>query len=101
MRRKDSIINQLLLDLQKIPTQGNCHPQAEASEGHQEIASMEYNINPPKHSQNIEADAKPSNKETRGTIPPKKVHVEHQINEVCRQYHQKYVHSKIPIPEKK
>ena len=47
MRRKDSIINQLLLDLQKIPTQGNCHPQAEASEGHQEIASMEYNINPP------------------------------------------------------
>ena len=51
IRRKDSIIDQLLRDLQKISTQGNFHPQAEASEGHQELASLEYDINPPKYSQ--------------------------------------------------
>ena len=61
---------------------------------------MEYRINPPKDSQNIEADAKRSNAETRGTIPKKKVHIDHQIKEVRKQYHQKYIHSKIPIPEK-
>ena len=61
IRRKDGIIDQLLLDLQIISTQRNCYPQAEASEDHQEIASMEYNINPLKHYQKIEADAKPSN----------------------------------------
>ena len=60
IRRKDSIIDQLLLDLQKISAQRNCHPQTEASEDHQEIAFMEYNINPPKHSQKIKTDAKPS-----------------------------------------
>ena len=58
----------MLLDLQKFSTQHNCHPQVEASEDHQEIASMEYNISPPKHSLKIEADAKPSNTETKGTI---------------------------------
>ena len=51
IRRKDSIIDQLLLDLQNISTQRNCHPQAEVSEDNQELASMKYNINPPKHSQ--------------------------------------------------
>ena len=50
IRHKDSIIDHILLDLQKISTQRNCHPQAEASEEHQEIVSMEYNINPSKHS---------------------------------------------------
>ena len=99
VRRKDSIIDQLLLDLQKLSTQRNCHPQAEASEYHKEIASMEYYINPPKHSQNIEADTKPRNTETRVIIPKKKVHIGHQIKEVCNQYHQKYIHSKMPIPE--
>ena len=43
--REDSIIDQILLDLQKISTQRNCYLQAEVSEHHQEIASMEYNIN--------------------------------------------------------
>ena len=100
IRRKDSIIDQLLLDLQKILTKRNCHPQAEASEDHQEIASVEYNINPPKHSQKIEADAKPSNTETRGTIPKKKGRIDYQIKEFRKQCHQKYIHSKIPIPEK-
>ena len=99
-RHKDSIIDQLLLNLQKISTQRNCHPQAEASEDHQEIASMEYNINPPKPPQNIEADLKSSNTETRGPITKKKVHIDHQIKEVCKQYHQKYICTKIPIPEK-
>ena len=62
---------------------------------------MGYNINPTKHSQNIEADAKPSNTEaSRGTIPKKKVHIDHPIKEVCKQYYQKYIHSKIPMPEK-
>ena len=56
-------------------------------------------INPPKHSQNIEADAKHSNTETRCTNPKKKVHRDHQIKEVRRQYHQKYIPSKISIPE--
>ena len=60
IRRKDSIVDQLLLDLQKISIQRNCHPHVEASEDHQGIASMEHNINPPRHPQNIEADAKPS-----------------------------------------
>ena len=36
IRRKDSLIDQLLLDLRKISTQRNCHPQAEVSEDHQE-----------------------------------------------------------------
>ena len=40
---------------------------------------MEYNINPPKHSQTNKANAKSSNKETRGTISKKKDHMDHQI----------------------
>ena len=54
---------------------------------------MEYNINLPKHSQKIEADAKPSNTEIRGTIPKMKGHIDHQIKQVRNQYHQKYIHS--------
>ena len=100
IRRKDSIIDQLLLDLQKISTQRNRHPQAEASEDHQEIASMKYNINPPKHSQKIEADAKPSNTETKGTIPKKERPHRSPDKKVREQYHQKFIHSKIPISEK-
>ena len=73
--RKYSIIDQLFLDLQKISTQRNCHPQTEVSEDHQELASIEYN----KQSQTNEVDAEPSNKETRGTIPKKKGHIDHQI----------------------
>ena len=61
---------------------------------------MEYNINPPKHPQNIEADLKSSNTETRGPITKKKVHIDHQIKEVRKQYHQKYICTKILIPEK-
>ena len=64
IRRKDSIIDQLLLDLQKISIQRNCHPQVEVSEDHQRLASMKYNINSPKQSQKNEADAVPSNIET-------------------------------------
>ena len=51
IRRKDSIIDQLLLDLQNISTQRNCHSQAEVSEDNQDLASMKYDINPPKYSQ--------------------------------------------------
>ena len=40
IKRKDSIIDQLLLDLQIISKQRSCHLQAEASEDHQEIDSM-------------------------------------------------------------
>ena len=72
MRRKDSIIDQLLLDLRKISTQRNCHPQAEVSEDHQELAPLEYNINPPEQSHKNEADAEPSIIETKGTISRKK-----------------------------
>ena len=54
---------------------------------------MEYNINLSKHSQKIEADAKPSNTETRGTIPKMKGHIDHQIKQVRNQYHQKKVHT--------
>ena len=39
----------------------------------QELASMEYNINPPKRSQNNEPDAEPSNPRTRITITKRKV----------------------------
>ena len=83
IKRKASIIYQLLLDqllpdLQKISTQYNCHPQTEVQEELQEIASVEYNINPPKHSQTNKANAESSNKETRGTIPKKKGHIDHQ-----------------------
>ena len=69
IRCKDSIIDQLLLNLQKISTQHNYHLQAEVSEDHQELASMECNTNPLKQSQTNEADAEPSSKETRGTNP--------------------------------
>ena len=72
IRRKDSIIDHLLLDLQKVSTQCNCHPQTEVSEDDQELASMEYKINPPKQSQRNEAGTEPSHKETRGTIPKRK-----------------------------
>ena len=59
IRRKDSIIDQLLLDLQKVSTQCSCNPQTEVSEDAQELASMEYKINPlsnlkeTKHTQNL------------------------------------------------
>ena len=52
-------------------------------------------------SETNKADADPSNKETRGTIPKKKGHIDHQIKEVRKQHHQKCMHSKTPIPEKK
>ena len=71
-RRKYSINDQFFKDLQKISTQRSCHPQAEESEDHQELASMEYNINPSKHSQGNQADAEPSNTKTRDTIPKNK-----------------------------
>ena len=58
-----------------------------------------YNINPPKHSQKYEADAEPSNTETRGTIQKNKGHIDHQIKEVRKQNYQKYIQSKIPFPE--
>ena len=54
---------------------------------------MECNINSPKHSQKIEADAKPCNTETRGTIRKKKGHIGHHIKQVRKQYHQKYTHT--------
>ena len=47
-----------------------------------------------------EADALLSNIETRGTIPKKKGHIDHQIKEVSKQDHQKYIHSKISVPGK-
>ena len=72
IRRKDRIIDQLLLDLRKTSTQRNCHPQAEVSEDHQELTPLEYNINTPEQSQKNEADAEPSNIETKGTISRKK-----------------------------
>ena len=50
IRRKDNIIDQLLLDLQKIATQSNRHPQAGVSVDHQDLASMKCNINPSKNS---------------------------------------------------
>ena len=59
---------------------------------------MEYNINPRKHSQN-EPDAEPSNAKTRGTIPKKKDHLDHQLKEVRKQHYQKYMHSKVHILE--
>ena len=55
-------------------------------------------MNPLKRSQKFKADARPSNTETRSTIPKKKGHIDHQIKEV--RYHQKYIHSKVPISEK-
>ena len=48
---------------------------------------MEYNINPPKQSQTKQADAEPSNKETRGTIPKGKDHIDHQVKEARKQHH--------------
>ena len=63
---------------------------------------MEYNINPPKHSQK-------KTKQTQNlaiqklevpTIPKKERPQDHQIKEVRKQHHQKYIHSKIPMPEK-
>ena len=39
IRCKDSIIDQLLLDIQKISTQCNCH-LTEVSEDHQGVVSM-------------------------------------------------------------
>ena len=57
------------IDLQKTSTQMTHHPQAKISVDHQELASMEYNIKPPKHSQNNEPDAKPSTAEIRFCTP--------------------------------
>ena len=57
IRPKENIIDQLLLDLLKISTQSTHHPQAELSVDYQELASMEYSINPPNHSLNNEPDA--------------------------------------------
>ena len=51
IRRKDSIIDQLLLDFRKISTQHNYRPQAQVSEDYQKLASIKYNINPNKQSQ--------------------------------------------------
>ena len=100
IRHKGNIIDQLLPDPQKISTESTRHPQADASVDHQELASMEYNFNTPKRSQNNEPDAEPRNTETRGTIPKKKVHIDNQLKEVPKKHHQKYMQSKIPIPEK-
>ena len=61
---------------------------------------MGYSINPPMQSQTNKADEDPSNKETRGTIPKKKGHIDYQIKEVRKQHHQKCMHFKTPIPEK-
>ena len=97
---KDNIIHQLLLDLRKVSAQNTCHPQTEVSVEHQELVSVEYNINPPKHFQNIKPNVEPSNIETWGTIPKKKSHVDNQIKEVRKHHHQKFMHSEIPITEK-
>ena len=51
IRRKDTIIDQLLLDFRKNSTQRNCHQQAQVSEDYQELASIKYNINPNKQLQ--------------------------------------------------
>ena len=72
------------IDLQKTSTQITHHPQAKISVDHQELASMEYNIKPPKNSQNNESDAKPSTAEIRDTIPKKKGHIDHQMKEFLR-----------------
>ena len=64
---------------------------------------MEYNINPPKHSQKNEADAKPSNTETRGTNHRKKKRPHRSPDKRSSSkevHHQKYINSKIPISEK-
>ena len=86
---KDNIIHQLLLDLQKISTQSTLNLLAEVSVYHQVLASMEYNINLHKRSQNNEPDTKPGNTETRGTIPKKNGHIDNQLKEVRNQHHQK------------
>lgn len=70
---KDNIIDQLLLDLPKISTQNTHHPKAEVISG--PLRAIEYNNKP---------DAEPSTTETRGTIPKKKGHIDHQIKEVCK-----------------
>ena len=51
IRRKDKIIYHLVLDLPKISAQSTHHPQSQVSLGHQELASVEYHINLPTHSQ--------------------------------------------------
>ena len=61
IRCKENIIDQLLLDLQKILTQTIRHPQAEVSVDYKDLAFMKQNINPPKRSQKNEPDAEPSN----------------------------------------
>ena len=62
---------------------------------------MKYNINTPKRSLNNKPNAEPSNIETRVTIPRKRSYTDHQIKEVCKQLHQNYMHSKMPISEEK
>ena len=47
-----------------------------------------------------EPDAEPSKDETRGIIPKKKGHIDYQLKDVRNWPHQRYIHSKIPIPEK-
>ena len=76
IRHKDNIIDQVLEDLLKISTQSTRHPQVELSVGYQELASMQYSINPPKCSEKNLPDAEPKNTETRSTIPPKKSHID-------------------------
>ena len=61
---KDNIIHQLLLDLRKVSAQNTCDPQTEVSVEHEELVSVEYNINPPKHFQNSKPNVEPSNIET-------------------------------------
>ena len=61
---------------------------------------MECNIKLPNNSQINEPETEPSNTETRVNITKKKGHIDQEIKEVCKQYHQKHLHSKIPIPEK-
>ena len=68
---EDNIIDQLLLDLQKMSTQNTRQSsQAEVSVDHQELASIEYNINPSKHSQNNEPDAEPPSLPPPASPPP-------------------------------
>ena len=94
MRRKDNIIDQLLLDLQKLLV--ICRLKTIKGLLPQNIASIPLSVlKTTSQTQNlaIQKLEAPSQK--------KKVHIDHQLKEVCNQHHHnKYMFYKFPIQEK-
>ena len=92
--RKGNINDQLLITVEIISTQNTLHPQAKVLLDNEERASIaiEDSVDPPK----------PGDTESGDNPHPPKKYVHYQLKQirVRKQYHQKYMHAKIPISQK-